>query len=102
MVGKAPEEVLVGLLQHEAEAVARQVALDALPDQAGGVVADGVGGLENTVRRLLADRMARVQHPIDRGHADAGLAGEIGYGGPACHGSSEADDILSSFLRCSD
>ena len=78
-------EGLVRALQDEAQPVLRQILLQPLPDQAGGVIADRVGGFVDAARGFLAHRQAAVEHPVDRGDADAGGFRQIGNGRPLGH-----------------
>ena len=43
--------------------------------------------LQHPLHRLGVDARALVEHPVDRGRADAGLAGDVGDGGRGGHGS---------------
>ena len=84
--GEGLIEGLVRPLQDEAQPVLRQILPHPLLDQAGGVIADRVGGLIDAARRFLAHRQPAVEHPVDRGDADAGASRQIGDGRPLGHG----------------
>ena len=86
--GEGLIESLVRALQDEAQPILRQILLQPLLDQAGGVIADRVGGLIDAARRFLAHRQPAVEHPVDRGDADAGAFRQIRNGRPLGHQNS--------------
>ena len=66
--------------------------------QSRSVVADPLGGFGNPLGGRLPDVVAPVQHPVDRGHADPGFAGEILDRGAFGHAWFSCDYIKDGLI----
>jgi hypothetical protein len=72
------------LLQQEAEGALRRLG-QALAQQAGGVITDGLGGGDDAHGGVFAHRQAAVEHPVDGGDTDAGGLCKVVDGGTLDH-----------------
>ena len=71
------------LLQNEAVSSLWRFRIEPELEKVGGVEADLLGRDEDAARRLLAHRMAPVQHAIDGGNRDAGCVRHVRNRGSA-------------------
>jgi hypothetical protein len=90
--GEILVEQLIRPLQQEAEPVVRQALLQPPPDQPRPVIAQLLRRIEHPLRRFLPHRQPRIEHPVDRGDAEAGQGGDIGDGGTTGHGNPARND----------
>ena len=67
-------------LEEERECPLRRVRPQTTLEQGGRVITDGLCSAQHPLSRLLADPVARIEHAIDSGDADAGGVGEIADG----------------------